>query len=107
MGRLILLILLSSSLLGCGLLRPEPERIPVYTPVVCNNTPALIPLDMLPVNWVLGKDESGMYVLGLRGDQYSNLAINMESIAGYIETQKETIRYYERCINAHNKKGAE
>jgi len=67
----------------------------------------LIPLDMLPVNWTLGKDKDGLYVLGLRGDQYSNLAINMESISGYITTQKETIKYYEKCIEAHNKKGAE
>jgi len=105
MGRLIL-ILLSSTLLGCGLLKPNTEPIPVYTPVVCENAPNLIPLNMLPVKWVLGKEKSGLYVLGLRGDQYSNLAINMENIAGYIETQQETIKYYKRCIKSHNKKGS-
>jgi len=106
MGRLIL-ILLSSILVGCSLFKTNPDIIPVYTPVVCDSAPVLIPLDMLPVKWTLGKDDTGLYVLGLRGDQYSNLSINMESIAGYITTQKEVIRYYQKCIEAHNEKGAD
>lgn len=106
MGRLICLILLSSLVIGCAS-TPEIEYVPTVVPVTCDEAPKPLPLNMLPVEWSIAKTEDDYYVLGLRGEEYSNLSINMENIVGYITTQKSVIKYYEECINLHNKKGAE
>jgi hypothetical protein len=106
MGRLAILILLSSFMIGCAS-TPEIQYVPTVIKITCDEAPKPLPLNMLPVEWQLTSTEEGMYALGLDGEQYSNLSINMENIVGYIITQKEVIKYYEKCVKSHNEKGAE
>jgi len=83
---------------------PEKEVIIkyVYTEVVCadfGNIPGII---TYPVKWVIGVDPVGNKVLGLRGDQYANLALNGKDTIRYITEQSKAIGYYEKCIVDHN-----
>lgn len=89
-------------LVGCGSNPPEKEYIPTGTPVVCPKYEKIESLDPLPVIWVLAKTNDGYQVLGLRGDMYSNLAINSDKTLLYIIEQNKAIGYYEKCIADHN-----
>ncbi len=90
-------------LVGCGH-TPDKEVIVshVFVKVVCENFNTIPSIKPLPVVWVKGVDEQGNYVLGLRGDQYSNLSINSAESLRYINEQNEAIGYYEKCIEDHN-----
>jgi hypothetical protein len=92
-------------LVGCG---HTPEEIVitsyVFVPVACEDFNPITPIRALPVKWVKGIDEQRNYVLGLRGDQYSNLAINSAETLRYITEQNKAIVYYKRCIEDHNSK---
>lgn len=101
----ILLILSMFLLSGCFHKEVIREPYPVYTKVVCESPPTIVPIDPLPVVFVNGTDREGNEILGLRGDQYSNLAINGREVIRYISDQKGTIQYYKSCIELHNKKG--
>lgn len=74
----------------------------VYTKVVCEEVNSVDPIRPLPVVFVSGVDKTGNQVLGLRGDQYSNLTVNGQNIKRYIIGQKDAIVYYEKCIVDHN-----
>jgi len=98
-----LLILLSLFLVACGH-TPEKEIVPfyVYTKITCEDFGKIDPIKTLPVKFVKAVEEQGYQVVGLRGDQYSNLAINSRKTILYITEQKEAISYYEKCIRDHN-----
>ena len=99
MKYLFLLLLLA----GCG---HTPEVIVqterVFIDVQCEELPHILPIEPLPVIFVQGVTTDGYQVLGLRGDQYSNLAINSADIIRYIQGQKASIEYYKKCIANHN-----
>ena len=100
-----LLLLSMLILIGCG---HTPEEVivevPVFVPVVCEDFGTITPIRPLPVKFVIGVDEQGNNVLGLRGDQYSNLSINSAETLRYIKEQKQAIVYYKTCIVDHNTK---
>ena len=90
-------------LVGCGHTPKETVLIEyVFVPVACESFNPITSIRALPVKWVLGVDKQGNYVLGLRGDQYSNLAINSAETLRYITEQNKAIVYYEKCIEDHN-----
>ena len=99
MKYIIFLLLLA----GCG---HTPEVIVqterVFVDVQCETLPRISPVEPLPVIFVQGITTDGNQVLGLRGDQYSNLAINSAEIIRYIQGQKASIEYYKKCIANHN-----
>lgn len=101
--RLFILLIMSFVLIGCA---SEPEKIvvtkPVIIPVVCEDPGRIDPVEALPVVFVEGTDKQGNVVLGLRGDQYSNLSIVIRDTLRYIKEQKDTIAYYRGCIERHN-----
>ena len=90
-------------LVSCG---HTPEKkiveVPVFIPVVCEDFGRIDPVRSLPVVYVQAKDSSGNQVLGLRGDQYSNLAIIIRDTLRYIGEQTKAIDYYKKCIEDHN-----
>jgi len=90
-------------LVGCGH-TPKKEVVPVYvyTTITCEDYDKIDPVKTLPVVFVKAIDEQGYQVLGLRGDQYSNLAINSKKTIVYIIEQNKAISYYEKCIADHN-----
>jgi len=98
-----LLSLLALFLVGCGH-TPEIEVVPLYlfADVVCEDFGHIPSINPLPVIFVKGIDEQGNQVLGLRGNMYSNLAINSAETFRYIKEQKKAISYYEKCIADHN-----
>lgn len=101
MRYLLLSLLLFIS--GCG---SDPVKeyveVPVFSPVVCPDFGRIEGVKALPVVFVKGIDDEGNIVLGLRGDQYSNLSIVIRDSMRYIREQKEAINYYEDCIENHN-----
>jgi hypothetical protein len=100
-----LLLLLFVFLAGCGHTREkEYIEVPVFSPVVCENFGQIEPVDIFPVQFVQAQDSEGNQVLGLRGDQYSNLALIIKDTLRYIKEQKKVISYYEKCIADHNAK---
>lgn len=74
----------------------------VYVPVTCPEFIKPAPIITMPVQFVQAVDTEGNQVLGLRGDQYSNLAINSADTLRYIIEQKSAISYYRGCIENHN-----
>jgi hypothetical protein len=99
----ILLLSLSLLFVGCSH-TPDKEiiEVPVFSPVVCEDFGRIEPVRALPVVFVQGIDNSGNQVLGLRGDQYSNLAIVIRDSLRYIKEQNKAISYYMKCIADHN-----
>lgn len=97
----ILFTLLLFFLVGCAH-EPEIQLVPVFAPVTCANFSKPESIKTLPVDFVLAKDTEGYQVLGLRGDQYSNLAINSAETLRYIKEQKILLSYYKGCIEHHN-----
>ena len=89
-------------LVGCTKIVKETELVPIFAPVTCANIAELMPIKTLPVDFVLGKDTEGYAILGLRGDQYTNLAINSAETLRYIKEQKILSSYYLGCIEHHN-----
>lgn len=90
-------------LVGCGhTIEKEVIISYVYTKVVCEEVNSIDPIRPLPVIFVSGVDRTGNQVLGLRGDQYSNLTVNGQNIKRYIIGQTDAIVYYETCIVDHN-----
>lgn len=95
-------------LVGCGHTPDkEIELVPVFSPVVCEDFGRLESIQPLPVVFVNAKTTDGFQVLGLRGDSYSNLAINSADTLRYIIEQKGEISYLENCIENHNSKANE
>ena len=90
-------------LVGCGH-TPEKEyiEVPVFTRIECDRFGRIEPVRTLPVIFVKAKTEDGFYVLGLRGDHYSNLSIVMRDTLRYLGEQNKAIGYYEKCIDDHN-----
>jgi hypothetical protein len=97
------LLILLLFLVGCGH-TPDREIKLVPTPVLvaCDPYGHIAAIHPLPVVFVIGEDEQGNKVLGLRGDQYSNLSINSASTLLYIIEQNKAIDYYVKCISDHN-----
>ena len=95
-------------LVGCG---HNPFKVvvevPVFVDVVCLDFGQITPIRPLPVVFVVGEDAQGNKVLGLRGDQYSNLSINSAETFRYVSEQKKAIGYYKKCIEDHNSKQKE
>ena len=99
----ILMLLPLLFILGCAHTTEKEVIVSyVYTKVVCEEFNPIEPIRPLPVKFVRGVDTTGNQVLGLRGDQYSNLAINGKDTIRYIIEQKKAIGYYEKCIVDHN-----
>lgn len=99
------LILFSLLLSGCcGQAPLPPDPIPVIVPVSCEKFGRIEPVQRLPVVFVKAVDDKGNNVLGLRGDQYSNLSLIIRDSLRYIGEQKKAISYYEKCIDDHNAK---
>lgn len=90
-------------LFGCGH-TIEKEIIPfyIYMEIACEDYGHIVGINPLPVVFVQGVDTTGNQVLGLRGDMYSNLAINSGETIRYIVEQSKAIGYYEKCIVNHN-----
>lgn len=90
-------------LVGCQH-TPEKVVVPEYVliPVDCPDFGRIDPIDTLPVIFVNAKTVEGFNVLGLRGNMYSNLSINIGETVRYITEQKMTIAYYKACIERHN-----
>lgn len=99
----ILLLGIFLLLVGCG---HTPDEIlvpvPVFVPVICGDFGRIEPVKALPVRFVQAIDTDGNKVLGLRGDQYSNLSIVMADALRFIKEQKKAIEYYKFCIELHN-----
>jgi hypothetical protein len=93
-------------LVGCGSI-PDPIFVPVFTPVICEDYGHIRSIHPLPVIFVSGTDRQGNQILGLRGDQYSNLSLNSQETILYIKEQKKAISYYKSCIENHNSKQEE
>ena len=102
------LLLLSILLVGCGHNPPDSIEV-IYRPIPvnCEQYGHIESINPLPVKFVRGVDSKGNEVLGLRGDMYSNLALNSDRSLAYIIEQKKAIRYYEKCIADHNAKTQE
>ena len=100
------LFILSSLLILTGCLHnpPEIEYIDNYVllDVECEDFGKVESVRALPVVFVKARTDDGYIVLGLRGDQYSNLAIVMRDTLRYIEDQQAAIVYYKGCIERHN-----
>ena len=98
-----LLLCISLFLIGC---QHTPEKIVttnyVLIKVECQDFGRIDPVDTLPVIFVNARTDDGYNVLGLRGDMYSNLAINIDEALRYITEQKMSIAYYKACIERHN-----
>lgn len=88
-------------LMGCAS-KPTPIYIPTMTKVQCPDIAKPAGIDPLPVKFVKAQTEKGDYVLGLDGQQYSNLAINTTETIRYIKEQKLLLEYYRMCIIQHN-----
>lgn len=99
----ILLLSLLLIVSGCAHV-PDKEYIetPVFVPVVCEDFGRIEPVQSLPVIFVNAEDNEGNQVLGLSGDQYSNLAIVIKDTLRYIKVQNQAISYYKNCIENHN-----
>lgn len=103
--RLLLILLVITSISGCSLFTKEVIRnVPVHTKVQCPYLSKLNSLDMLDVTFVKGVDEEGNYIIGLSGKDYSKGSINNARMLEHIKNQKEYITYYKNCIETHNKK---
>lgn len=98
------LFLLLILLVGCGHTPPPPDPSPVAIEVNCEDYGQIEPVQVYPVKFVGATDREGNQVLGLRGDQYSNLALNIRGSIRYITEQKKVISYYKTCIDDHNSK---
>jgi hypothetical protein len=101
--KLIYLALLLLIVSGCGS-NPEKVLVPIFTPVECEDFGQIEPVKTLPVVFVNAVDTEGNQVLGLRGDQYSNLSIVFRRTLNYIDRQNKAIDYYKKCISIHNEK---
>lgn len=99
----ILSIFMLLFLVGCGH-NVKPEIITEYVrvPVECEEYGKIPPIKPLPVVFVKAKTDDGFIVLGLRGDQYSNLSINSREMVTYMGEQKKAISYYKKCIDDFN-----
>ena len=99
----LLSLILLLFLVGCGhTVEKEVVPIYIYTKVTCENYGEIDPIKTLPIIFVNAVDKQGYQVVGLRGDQYSNLAINSRKTIVYIIEQSKAIDYYENCIANHN-----
>lgn len=98
--RILLLISLLILLSSCSVFTKEIP-VPVRLPIVCE-TRNIEKIDMLPVQWVLGRTENGDYVVGLDGENYTNLAINIGRTTEHMIERKEYSIYLERCIERFN-----
>lgn len=88
---------------GCTHSPPKPgNNVPVFAPVVCEDYGEIESIDTLPVVFIPGTDREGNQLIGLRGDAYSNLALNSTKILNYIIEQTKVISYYKNCIENHN-----
>lgn len=90
-------------LIGCGHTQEQGDNL-VFVPTLvnCEDFGRIEPIKTLPVVFVSGTDRRGYEILGLRGDQYSNLAINSSETLRYIVEQKKESSYYKKCIEDHN-----
>ena len=90
-------------LFGCA---TEPEVRVVYrTQVVVCEQVEMVQTRFLPVVFEVATTESGRYVLGLDGVNYSNLALNVRNLLEYTKSQKAYNSYLLGCIERHNAKG--
>jgi len=90
-------------LVACGH-TTEKEVITTYVfvNVTCEELGKIASINTFPVKFVNAIDRKGNEVLGLRGDQYSNLSINSSRTMLYIVEQTKAIEYYKKCIADHN-----
>jgi len=99
----LLLLSLLLFIVGCS---HTPDEIVVdnyvFIPIECEDFGRIEPVKVLPVVFVNAKTEDGFQVLGLRGDKYSNLAINIRETLRFIGEQDKAIDYYKGCIERHN-----
>jgi|3_EtaG_2_1085321.scaffolds.fasta_scaffold178441_2 hypothetical protein len=97
-----LILLLPLFLIGCAA-TPTTEVIYRNQQIVCQGDwPTPFDTNFLPVIWVSAVDREGNEVLGLDGENYTNLSINTRSTIEYIRSQKAYIAYYRGCIERHN-----
>jgi len=87
-----LLLLLFVLLSGCvHTAEKEYIEVPVFSPVVCEDFGQIESVEIFTVQFVQAQDNEGNQVLGLRGDQYSNLALIIKDTLRYIKEQKNAI----------------
>ena len=91
------LILLS----GCVTSEVVTVEVPVRVPIVCDKI-AVESVETYPVEWQLGRNENGEYILGLDGENYSNLSINIGRAIAHIKARREYEVYLEGCIDNFN-----
>jgi hypothetical protein len=94
---LSLLILLS----GCITSEVITVEVPVRVPIVCDKT-AIPSIETYPVVWQLGRNEDGKNILGLDGENYSNLSINIGRSISHIEARRRYSDYLEECMDSFN-----
>jgi len=98
------LIILSLFLVGCTAPQTEPDVIYRVQPVVCDKSPIIQGTSFQPVVFEKAITQDGRYVLGLDGENYTNLALNVRGIIEHVRTQKAFSDYLLGCINRHNAK---
>ena len=98
-----LIIILAFTLSGCSLFAKDKEDIVfVDKKILCDAELDFTTNSTLPVIWVKAKDEDGKYVIGLDGDNYTNLSLNTKATLEYMRSQKAYIEYMRGCIERHN-----
>lgn len=97
-------MLLSACSSGSKIQQP-PQQIIEYKKekVICFDPPKNKPLELNDVVFVLSTDEEGIKVMGLHENEYKKLSQNTSRIETYILTGLAIIKYYQGCIDEHNK----
>ena len=92
---LILAVLLS----GCGLIKDgETNTLFKTEKIICDDQLQINSLEVLPVEFVSSVDIKSRQVLGLDGENYTNLSLNTRATLEYIRSQKAYIRYLKGCM---------
>jgi hypothetical protein len=93
----IAIVMFAIALTSCTTMSPALD-----SNIICASRD-IEPITTLPVRWKLGREtETGIRVVGLDGENYSNLAKNMSRIIEYTSTSKQYIVYLENCITRYN-----
>jgi hypothetical protein len=102
MNKILILSLILMT--GCTSIKEVP--VPTRVQLLCDQ-PLFPIMSTLPIEFQLATNTKGNYVLGLDGENYSNLAINTRRMIEFAKVQADYIDYLQSCIDRHNKEGGQ